>query len=302
MLRHRLLFGPILIVLLLAVAWADQFLQERTGRAALLLFPLMALVDILAARELTALFRARKITTSFRVNTLAVVLGLIASSLTVREAGPISGVAVVCTAAGIVYCTSLLFYSRGQNVDGVVSASAATLLVFTYIGLLGGFIVMLRKEYSAWLLIAVVLTIKSCDIGAFAFGKLFGRHKLIPWLSPGKTWEGLFGGVLFSGLVGAGMTVVLRSIPEQPAFTIWQGVLAGLIFGFLGQAGDLAASLLKRDAGVKDYSHTLPGFGGVLDVLDSPLLVVPVAYWLLKLTEIDATGKIVEAAKSSGWW
>lgn len=275
-----------LIALLVGLVWADELVQARTGRAAVVLFPVMLAIALVAARELTRIFRELDVPASKRINSLAVVLGLVASGFAPVQVGPVSGVALVCSAAGLVYVASLLFYSRGRNVKGVAGAAGATMLAFTYIGLLGGFIIILRNEYSAWLLLAIVLTVKSYDIGAYTFGRLFGRRKLIPWLSPGKTWEGFIGGLLVSGLVGGSVAVVLHRTAAAPGFGFWQGVVAGLIFGAIGQAGDLAASLLKRDAGIKDYSRALPGFGGILDVIDSPLLVAPAAYWLLKAWEV----------------
>jgi len=163
-----------------------------------------------------------------------------------------------------------------------VGAAGGTLLAYVYLGLMLGFIVAIRREHSGWLLLWVLVATKSCDIGAYFAGRAFGRHKLIVWLSPGKTWEGLAGGVAVSSLVGGLGVYALRAIdPETligPAF----GALAGCVFGLVGQMGDLIASLFKRDAGIKDAGAVLPGFGGVLDVLDSPLLVLPVAYWLIK--------------------
>jgi phosphatidate cytidylyltransferase len=128
----------------------------------------------------------------------------------------------------------------------------------------------------------VLVTTKSCDIGAYFTGRAIGRHKLIQWLSPGKTWEGFFGGVLFAGVVGGIGAWVLSEVGVNSPSSIAIGTLAGLAFGVVGQAGDLIASLFKRDAGIKDAGHVLPGFGGVLDVLDSLLLALPVAYWILK--------------------
>jgi phosphatidate cytidylyltransferase len=130
----------------------------------------------------------------------------------------------------------------------------------------------------------VILTTKSCDTGAYFTGRLLGRHRMIPWLSPGKTWEGLAGGVATAILVGMILAALSRrflEIPDQVPW--WIGALGGLLFGVFGQLGDLAMSLLKRGAGVKDSSKILPGLGGVLDVLDSPLMGAPVAYWLLTL-------------------
>ncbi|MEL7238219.1 MAG: phosphatidate cytidylyltransferase, partial [Planctomycetota bacterium] len=108
-------------------------------------------------------------------------------------------------------------------------------------------------------------------------GKSLGKHKLIPFLSPGKTWEGLAGGVVTAALVGAACA------PGLDLLTWWKGAIFGAVIGVVGQAGDLLESLMKRDADVKDSSQLLPGFGGVLDVIDSPLVAAPVAYLLFGL-------------------
>ncbi|MEX0876439.1 MAG: phosphatidate cytidylyltransferase, partial [Phycisphaerales bacterium] len=102
--------------------------------------------------------------------------------------------------------------------------------------------------------------------------------------SPGKTWEGLIGGLVTSGLVAMGGSWLLhRAGIEAP--TLWVSAVMGVLLGGIGQCGDLAASLLKRDAGVKDSGTSVPGFGGVLDIVDSPILVAPFAYWALQLAQ-----------------
>ena len=108
-------------------------------------------------------------------------------------------------------------------------------------------------------------------------GKKFGKHKLIPWLSPGKTWEGLFFGMLTAGLVGMAIA------PRIGHLSLRQGFLFGVIIGGIGQLGDLLESMMKRDAEVKDSGRLIPGFGGILDVIDSPLLAAPFAYLMFSL-------------------
>jgi phosphatidate cytidylyltransferase len=131
------------------------------------------------------------------------------------------------------------------------------------------------------ILVMVLLVVKATDIGAFFGGRAIGRHKLIPWLSPGKTWEGLICGVLFSALVGA----LLARYIGLPDFrlTWWKGLIFGAVLGGIGQAGDLLESLMKRDAEVKDSGALVPGFGGILDIIDSPLLAAPFAYLMFSL-------------------
>ena len=278
------MLGPLLVLIPLGVIWLDEWLAARAGVRGAVFTLFMLAIGIVAAREITKIFRARKIVSSFRLNAAMVALGLLASSMTTSELGGVSGVAMICSVAAGVLLIALLYYSRGKNVEGVVASAAATLLAFVYVGLMGGFVILIQKEFSGWVMLAVILVTKCCDIGAYALGRSIGRHKLIPWLSPGKTWEGFFGGVVSSAVAG----LVAVWLAESPVSGVqhlqwWHGLVLGAVFGAVGQAGDLVASLLKRDAGMKDYSRAIPGFGGVMDLADSPLLVAPVAYWLLKI-------------------
>jgi phosphatidate cytidylyltransferase len=245
-------------------------------------FAVCVVLSLLASQELARILRDKGIGVSKRVMSFAAILGLCTQALVPTSADGLAGFAVAGSTATIVLFVALAFHARHRTVEGVVRAAGGTLLSFVYLGLMLGFIVAIRREHSAWVLLWVLATTKACDIGAYFTGRAIGRHKLILWLSPGKTWEGLAGGLVASGVVGgAGAWIagsLLESMPVRPVV----GVLAGVAFGLVGQAGDLAASLFKRDAGIKDSSRVLPGFGGVLDVLDSPLLVLPLAYWVLK--------------------
>lgn len=157
-----------------------------------------------------------------------------------------------------------------------MASAGGSLLAIVYLGVLPGFFLPIRLTHSAGMVVSVLLMVKSADIGAYAVGRLLGRHKLIAWLSPGKTVEGFLGGLLLAAAVGGVLT------HYSSEFRWWQGTLGGIVLGAVGQMGDLLESLLKRDAGVKD-SGQMPGFGGILDLIDSPLLAAPVAYWMLKL-------------------
>jgi phosphatidate cytidylyltransferase len=179
---------------------------------------------------------------------------------------------------------ALLRMSRDRDPKGILTLAGGTLLAGVYGGVLLGFWLLVRLEHSPWILVGAVLTTKSCDIGAYFTGVSIGRHKMIPWLSPKKTWEGLAGGVVLATAVGAGLallttdaTVVADRIPW------WIGALGGALVAIVGQAGDLSESAFKRDSGLKDSGSLLPGMGGVLDVLDSPLFAGPIVYWLLRI-------------------
>jgi phosphatidate cytidylyltransferase len=117
-----------------------------------------------------------------------------------------------------------------------------------------------------------VFVVKSADIGAYTVGTLFGKHKLSPRVSPGKTWEGAGGALLVA-------VVVALAFAAGSGIMSWLWAVAfGLILACVGQAGDLAESMIKRDAGRKDAANKVPGFGGILDILDSPLAAAPLAY------------------------
>ncbi len=132
-----------------------------------------------------------------------------------------------------------------------------------------------RASGAAWLLV-VLLGTAACDTGAYFVGSLTGRHKMIPHISPGKTWEGLGGGFL-GGIVAA---VALSGLLH---LTLGWAVVLGMIVCVAALCGDLCESLLKRAAGVKDSGHIIPGHGGILDRLDSILFVLLAVYWFAQV-------------------
>ncbi len=288
--------GTLLIAGLVLGLWLDAvvenlalpgFLAGPIGHATFppgtVIFLIVIGLSMEAARELAAMLHRKGIASSARATCGAALIGLLVSTFVLESTVGTVAVAVVATAAAAVLFASMVFYSRKQTVEGVIAATGGTLLAFVYLGLMFGFLLAIRRHHEVWTVLWVLIVTKSCDIGAFFTGRAIGKHKLIPWLSPGKTWEGLAGGIVVASLVGAGGGWLLdrAGIVGSPGPLI--GALGGLIFANVGQAGDLMASMLKRDAGVKDSGTSLPGMGGLIDVLDSPLLVFPAAYWLLTL-------------------
>lgn len=138
-------------------------------------------------------------------------------------------------------------------------------------------------DSGAYYMVFAATCLVACDAGAYFAGRQFGRRKLAPKISPGKSVEGAVGGVLVGTLFGPATKAVFDLL--WPELTGGFGWGAALLFGFLlsvvGMLGDLIESLLKRDAEVKDAGGLLPGMGGVLDRLDSPLLGIPLMYYLL---------------------
>lgn len=164
------------------------------------------------------------------------------------------------------------FQARKLGPTGTIINLGGNLLSILYLGLLSSFFLGIQIEYGYRHTLLFIFTVKSADTGAYTFGRLFGKHKFSPRISPKKTWEGFFGGILFGIIAALGFAF---------GFDIMNGIIAvvfGVVFAVVGQLADLAESMLKRDAQTKDSSAHLPGFGGVLDVIDSPLGAAPVAY------------------------
>lgn len=288
MLWQRLITGPLLIALILGVVWLDAFL-EPSSRAAglppgLVLLGFSMVLAALIAREVTGMLRAASIPTSPTTAMIAAVLGLAGTSVSALLPTQVGVAGGVATALALALLIALLRMSRDRDPSGSLMLAGGTMLACVYGGVLLGFWMLVRLEHSPWILVGAVLVTKSCDIGAYFTGMSIGRHKMIPWLSPKKSWEGLAGGIVTATLAGAGLARLSQgSFEGADAIPTWVGALGGALVAVIGQAGDLAESAFKRDAGLKDSGRTIPGMGGVLDVLDSPLFAGPVVYWLLRL-------------------
>lgn len=194
---------------------------------------------------------------------------------------------------GMMWVSLALFYAfwaqairRGTQM--VVINLATTVFIIVYAGGFAGYMTKLRMEIGgpvgAWTLLFSILVIKMTDTGAYFTGLLIGRHPLAPLISPKKTWEGLAGGfavaLVVSLLVGWGMHAGGALPLPQPAGAALLLLAAhGVLMAAFAVAGDLAESLLKRDAALKDSGSVLPGLGGIMDVFDSPLLAAPAAWF-----------------------
>lgn len=170
---------------------------------------------------------------------------------------------------------------------GTMATIAGTVLAVAYVGLLGSFVLQMR-----WLghgseglvaLAALIATAKGADVGAYTLGRLAGRHKLWPRLSPNKTVEGAVGGMVFGIAAAVLITSIARNVFGISTLGSFAAMGFGLAVGAAAQMGDLMESMIKRDCSTKDSSAAIPGFGGLLDVVDSLLFAGPVAYgyWLL---------------------
>jgi phosphatidate cytidylyltransferase len=182
----------------------------------------------------------------------------------------------------IFFVQALQFRAPGPTLPKI----AGTTLAIAYLGLLGSFLIQLRwlegPYHGVIPLLTLVAAAKGNDIGAYTVGRLIGRRKLWPVLSPNKTIEGAVGGLVFGVVFTWIVTATARYGLRIPTLSWPASVGFGLLVGVAAQIGDLMESLIKRDCERKDASHTLPGFGGLLDVLDSLLFAAPVGfgYWL----------------------
>ncbi len=225
-------------------------------------------------------------------------LGLNASRLLPDSAAALAGEASLLLLVAVVFAVCVRQFPQKNNPHPLPTI-ACTMLGIMYVPFLLSFFEMLafRWDPVSWtmpfggtaqtLIVYVIVVVKSSDIGAFFVGRAFGRHKLFPRVSPGKTWEGLAGGmaagILMSVLVfwwfGRGMPTASFGKLLVTRTDAW---MLGAVLAAIGVLGDLIESLLKRSAGMKDSGGRVPGMGGMLDVLDSLLFAAPALYFYLR--------------------
>ena len=165
---------------------------------------------------------------------------------------------------------------RYKRPGGVTINLAGAVFVMGYLGLLTCFLILLRMVHGILPLLSMVIVTKMNDTGAYTVGRLMGRHKLAPELSPKKTIEGGIGGVVFAVFGGWFFFNVL--CPQNDVGVVgWASY--SIVVALAGALGDLACSLIKRDVGIKDSGTLVPGFGGFLDLFDSLILAAPVAFF-----------------------
>ncbi len=168
-----------------------------------------------------------------------------------------------------------------KDFSKMLTGVGVTVFGVLYVVFLGGFLVSTRIGFdpilSSKLLLFFFLVSFGSDAGAYFLGKQFGKHKLAPQISPGKTWEGLVGGILFSAAFAALSSVTFfTELPYKISIPL------AIVMAAIGVVGDLAESAMKRGAKVKDAASILPGHGGFLDRLDSLLFTAPILYYFAR--------------------
>ncbi len=279
MLKHRLLFGTLMTVAFTAVVLFDGWLgnfqfsivncQFRLPRGTIVAALIVALV-VLGQIEFASLLAARNLRAFTPVSIITS-----AALATVPIFNCQLSIVNFVLAFGLL---GLLLYQYLRcGTSGVLANCGANCFSIIYLGLLSSFALAIRLDFGVWPLLMFVFVVKSADIGAYAVGTLFGKHKFSPRVSPGKTWEG-------AGAAAAAAVVVALAFAAGFDIMPWQWAIAfGFLLACVGQAGDLVESMMKRDAGRKDAANKVPGFGGVLDIVDSPLVAAPFVYLFFML-------------------
>ena len=170
----------------------------------------------------------------------------------------------------------VLVWRLADPIEGVLRDVTAAVFTAAYVPFLAGFAALMTAPPDGPRRItAFIATVVCSDVGGYAAGVLFGKHPMAPTVSPKKSWEGFAGSLLACAVAGGIFFVTLFDVPW------WQGVIYGLCVVLSATLGDLGESMIKRDIGIKDMGHLLPGHGGIMDRLDSLLPTAPIAWLLL---------------------
>jgi len=304
MLKYRLFFGTLMTVFFTAIVIFDGWLDgSLTASIAddkpvqgTILGILIAVLIILAQLEFSNLAKAVNLMIFTPVSTIASIL--LAGTwywpqllMTMDDGRWMMNVPRASSLVPLIPLfvsafafLGLLFYQYACcGAQAILANCGANCFSIIYLGILSGFVLAIRIDFGLWPLLMFVFVVKSSDIGAYAIGTLFGKHKFSPKISPSKTWE---------GTAAAAATAMIVAFIFATSFDImvwWSAVIFGFCFAFIAQVGDLVESMIKRDAEQKDSANKVPGYGGILDIVDSPLVSAPFAYLFLMLTVARAS-------------
>lgn len=287
MLKYRLIFGTLMTIVFIALILFDGYLDGSLNPQkisalisvkgtllavflVLLAFPANFELSRLANSAGAKLFLPITITASVLLSTVWYWSQFFADK---NRTAALAFALIICFSIFSIFLWQGLRYAAA----GAYANCGLSLLSIIYLGALSNFVMAVRIDFGPIAFLMYVFVVKCADIGAYTIGRIFGKHKFSPVISPKKTWEGMIGAVIFAVVISS----IIAKIFDIMMF--WQAIFFGVIFAFLGQLGDLAESLLKRAAQRKDSSNAVPGFGGVLDVIDSPLAAGVFAYLFFML-------------------
>jgi len=282
MLRNRLLFGTLMTVLFTGIVifdgWLDGSLTFSTADdkpvQGTIFCILISLIAVPSQLEMSKLAATKNLKIFVPISIAASIL--FATCWYWQQLIEISlGIYLIFLSA-FVLLALLLWQYISYGASGVLANCGANYFSIMYLGLLGGFSVGIRIKFGLWPLLMFIFVVKCSDIGAYAIGTLFGKHKFSPRISPLKTWEGM------GGAVATAVIVAISFAAGCDIMGWWPAIIFGCFFAFISQISDLAESMMKRDAEQKDSANPdyieIPGFGGILDIIDSLLVTAPFAY------------------------
>nr|WP_166156022.1 phosphatidate cytidylyltransferase [Neochlamydia sp. AcF84]NGY95149.1 Phosphatidate cytidylyltransferase [Neochlamydia sp. AcF84] len=276
-LQHRLLLGSMTTLFAILLLWFSPYLFFRPIFALIL-----ATFVTLAAAELFHLAKSK----NYQPLTKIGLVGCFLYTLSVYVSTQY-GQAQILPYIVLILIVWICFFYFFKTGDKPLLNISITLLALMYVAIplaswlnIAYFFPEHSPQEGRWWLIYLLAVTKTTDIGAYFVGSLLGKHKMAPYLSPKKSNEGAVGG-LCCGL-GASFTFywISAHIPFQ--ITLFQSLALGILLSTMGQIGDLAESLLKRDADIKN-SNQIPGLGGILDMLDSLVFTSPIVYIFLEI-------------------
>ena len=259
--------GPSIIVSLSLVALIWFALAYRREVFAVV----VAVAVLLGIREIVRAFKVRGI----YISVVSLAAGAVALTYATWNGG----------AAGLAIATAiaiplLLIQLLTKGPEGFVQSATATIFSLLYLPFLGGFLILLAKPSTGLERVMTFVVLVGCnDTFGYIVGVLFGKHPLVPVISPKKSWEGLIGSLVFTVIGGS---LAFEYIMEMQW---WIGAIVGLMIVFTATCGDLIESAMKRDLHLKDMGTLLPGHGGILDRLDSVLISAPALWLALELVK-----------------
>ena len=259
--------GPSIIVSLSLIALIWFALVYRREVFAVV----VAVAVLLGIREIVRAFNVRGI----YISVVSLAAGAVALTYATWNGG----------AAGLAIATAiaiplLLIQLLTKGPEGFVQSATATTFSLLYLPFLGGFLILLAKPSTGLERVMTFVVLVGCnDTFGYIVGVLFGKHPLVPVISPKKSWEGLIGSLVFTVIGGS---LAFRYILDTHW---WVGAIVGLMIVFTATCGDLIESAMKRDLHLKDMGTLLPGHGGILDRLDSVLISAPALWLALELVK-----------------
>lgn len=243
-------------------------------------FLLVAIVLAGSAWEFVRMFRA----VHFEPDPIVTIGGVLVL-VTARFFFPEAAILVLVLSVLLAMAVHVLRYEGGR--DQASLDFGVTVAGIVYLGWVGSYLLDLRQlPQGGWWLMIVLPIIWAGDTGAYSIGTVYGKHRMTPRLSPRKSWEGYFAGLLTSVVVGAFFSYAFAALGPQPLrglITPLQGGLLGLVIGALAPLGDLGESMFKRQGGLKDSSNIFPGHGGFFDRIDSWIWGAALGYFIIQL-------------------